>query len=208
MTYEGGQLVERRLQALDLTLALTNRSGRPRKAVVNLDIGRDAEIEGAPELDFDERTGTPLVIVALAADSDVEHTMRVRMMTRSAHALAELKPKQLSALANEAGPDAAKTLRLAVDKLEARQRSQAHVVDLDHEKAELELELGRLRQDLAAIGQAGRGGASARKLGEQVLLAEARLVELRQLRGGELRRIEALDREFREVLAALDPGGR
>ncbi|MEZ4452920.1 MAG: hypothetical protein R3B09_25905 [Nannocystaceae bacterium] len=208
VTVEGESLVEYRVEALELGVALTNRSGRPRKTVINLDIGRDAEIEGAPELDFDERTGTPLVIVALAPKSDAQHTMRVRRMIRRHHPLADLKAGPLEKIAGEARPADAKTLRRGVETLRARARAQAQVLDLDREKGELEADLGRLREDLAAVGKATRGGASARKLGDQVLGAEARLVELRRLRGVEVRRIAALDRELREVLAPLAPADR
>lgn len=183
LEWNGSQaaVVERYVLESQLRLHLENRSGRARRVYVALDVPRNAELHGDDglDLDFDLATDTPLCATWVDPGGEVEHVLRSKSNEVRMHN--ELDPATLEALQERAGVSAEQREILGTARGHA-QRQLARLAAAERNDAavtELQSDLVRLRDDLAAIGKARVRNRARNALTRDLLRKEARIEELR-----------------------------
>ncbi len=208
--FDGGTLRELYVAQTDVHLTVDNRSRRSQRVYVGLDLPRNARLtteDDAVELDFDLPSSTPLVATTVAAGKSDVHVVRSETAGSRDH---ETDATSLQTLMERDGvPESAKKiLRDALGYRQAADRQRAAA-----EKAKLELsdtteDLHRIREDLAALGDAGVRGRLRDKLSREVLAKEKAIVALRSDRRAALRAARQSSRKVDETLERLEaPAG-
>ncbi len=95
--------------------------------------------------------------------------------------------------------DAKRTLGRLLEELTSAEAQSAKAAQLEGRQKELEADLSRLRENLAAVGKAPEAGATAKRLGERLLALEDELAKVRREREQAAR---AADSIRRTLLAA------
>jgi hypothetical protein len=178
---ESASIVERYVLESEIRLHLENRSGRARRVYVALDVPRHAELhadEGI-ELDFDLATDTPLVAAWVEPGAGADHELRAKSAQVRGHH--DLDPASLAALRERPGVPAAQRQILAT-AIEHARRQHERLDAADRNDAEvdaLQADLARLREDLAALGQARVRSRARNSLTRDLLKKEDRIDALR-----------------------------
>jgi hypothetical protein len=174
-------IYERYVLESELRLHLVNRSGRARRVYVALDVPRNAELHGDDgiELDYDLATDTPLCATWVKPGAEADHELRAKSVELRRHD--DLDPTSLEALRERAGVSAEQReilgtaighARRQLERLDAAARNDAAVT-------ELQGDLVRLREDLAALGRARVRSRARNTLTRDLLAKEAQIDELR-----------------------------
>jgi len=162
-------------------LHLENRSGRARRVYMALDVPRNAELRGDEgiELDFDLATDTPLVATWVEPGAVVDHELHAKSNELRRHD--DLGPQSLESLRERAGVSA--TQREILDAALGHARRELELLDVaarnDAAIGELQSDLVRLREDLAALGKARVRNRARNALTRDLLSKETRIEELR-----------------------------
>jgi hypothetical protein len=180
MTFERDTLSLHYLKRSDLTYGIENRGGRDRAVHLVLQVVRNSQVTGADALDFDAVAAQPVAVFDVGARRKVERALRTEEGLVRRLAVSQLTGDWLRAQAASAtlpaktaaivGAAAARQLELERAR-EARRKHAATV-------AELQADIGRLREHLKAAG--GDKGAGVKLLVERILAAEDRLAGLRR----------------------------
>lgn len=204
--YVGENLQELYVASSDVHLSVDNRSRRSQRVYVGLDLSRNSKLsvlDPATALDYDLQSGTPLVAVTVPAGDTGVHVVRAETAGSRKH---ETDAVSLQALAKRKGVSAADR-KVLLAALGFRQAADRHRADAELAKEKLNdaiLDLGRIRDDLIALGDAGVRGRLSDKLSRQVLAKEKAIVELRTQRRGSFRAMRAASRQVRETLQGLE----
>ncbi|MDI3287215.1 hypothetical protein [Polyangium sp. 15x6] len=199
--YQGDQLVEHFIRHTRVDYTIENRSGGARTVFLNLNLVRNATVNGADELDFDVVSNKPLAVFAseprskkvrrIEADEGVSRQTDIRTLSPQALRAMAAAPK-LSAAQRAALEEAAKHLTDAEARASLLPKRRA---DLD----ELIQDLGRLRGYLAATQSKDDG----EKFTKQILEKEARVKELRTRIAGLGTEVEGYRSRARTALQKL-----
>jgi hypothetical protein len=190
-----------------LRVHLENRSGRARRVYVALDVPRNAELKGDDgiELDFDLATDTPLVATWVEPGATADHELHAKSVELRRHD--DLGPKPLEALRERAGVSAEQ--REILDAAIGHARHQLELLDVaarnDSAVTELQSDLVRLREDLAAIGKARVRNRARNALTRDLLDKETRIEELRSTAAALRDEAEQARRATLVALAGLEP---
>ena len=208
LTYAPGELTEHYLRTSEADYTFGNRGGTPRAICLALHIGRNAKVTGADEVDFDAATSTPMAVMHVGPRATVARSITTVEGLSRETAVEDLSSDRLATLtASPELADADKAIALEaltrLRQLEDTRRAKLRAAgDLDS----IEKELGRLREDMKALG-GDRGGAAPPEFVKRLLSAEERHGALRT----EGERLEAeektRDEAVRASLARLSPGG-
>lgn len=175
-------IVERYVLESEIRLHLENRSGRARRVYVALDVPRSAELHGDDglELDFDLATDTPLCATWVEPGAAVDHELRSKSLRLRQHT--QFDPASLAALRERAGVSAEQREILGTALEHARRQHDRLAAADRHDTtvAELQSDLVRLREDLAALGKARVRSRPRNALTRDLLTKEARIDELRR----------------------------
>lgn len=179
VSYADGTLTMHIVDKATRTVELHNRSGRSRQVYVDLDLPRNARVEGDAEMDFDDDSNSALVIVPVPAGKTVTKTLQVQ--TGRTQPVPGHDDEWLAGLENETSIPASKRKRIgAARRHYAAQRKALGMTETLRRRLDRERdELARLRSDLDALGRARLRGRVAKKLAKQLLETEHRVEELR-----------------------------
>lgn len=176
---ETAEIQESFVAETEIRLHLQNRSGRARRVYVALDVPRNAELRGDDglELDFDLATGTPLAATALEAGAEADHELHAKTFGWRRHD--DLGAASLTKLRAREGVPQAQREVLGTAIGHARSQTELLAVAERKEAAvtELQDDLGRLREDLEALGRVRSRARNA--LTRELLDKEARIDQLR-----------------------------
>ncbi|MBK7582684.1 MAG: hypothetical protein IPI67_21115 [Myxococcales bacterium] len=160
---------------------LKNRARAMRTVYLALDVVDNSAVEGADELDYDVQDRKPLAVFKAMPGKKLERTLKIKEgLQRSTHmqSLTAERVMQLAAL--EALPQADRALlKEAGARLE---EAEARGKDKDEAQAgveEVNEDLKRLREHLAALGDKSGQGQNANPLVKRILDAEDKLTALR-----------------------------
>lgn len=208
LTYAPGELTEHYLRTSEADYTFSNRGSGTRAICLALHIGRNARVTGADEVDFDAATSAPMAVMHVGPRATVARSITtVEGLSRetavedlSSERLATLTASSDLAAADKAiALEALTRLRQLEDTRKAKLRAAS---DLDS----IEKELGRLREDMKALG-GDHGGAAPPEFVKRLLSAEERHGALRT----EGERLDAeektRDEAVRASLARLSPAG-
>ncbi len=204
--YADDRLQELYVSLSDLELTVDNRSRRSQRVYVGLDLSRNSKLSSldqAVDLDYDLESGTPLVAMTVAAGDSDTHVVRAETAASRTH---ELDAASLQALAKREGVPA-DDKRVLLEALAFRQAADQHHREAGVAKQDLgdtARDLVRIRQDLAALGDAGVRGHLRDKLSRQVLQKEKAIVELRTKRRASFRAMTEATRQVHKTLQALE----
>ena len=179
---EGNRLLElTRVDRLVHRVEFTSRTDVPRVVLVELSEQKYRVVSGGDE---DVRSpGQPRfgrILVAPKASETVDLVEEGGVVERIA--ANQLTTARLNALLTRTMPDEAKALLTSLKaEIGRAEEAQAKVAQLDARVRELEADLARTRENLAAVGKAGAADA-AKKLGEKLLALEESLVAVRRER--------------------------
>lgn len=179
---EGNRLLElTRVDRLVHRVDFTSRTDVPRAVLVELSEEKYRVVSGGEE---DVRSpGQPRfgrIQVAPKASETVELVEEGAVVERIA--AAQLSSARLAALLARPMPEEAKALLTALKvEIGRAEAAQARVAQLDTRVREIEGDLSRTRENLAAVGKAGAADA-AKKLGEKLLALEETLLAVRRER--------------------------
>lgn len=193
---EGGRLLEvTRVDKLVHRVDFTSRADVPRTVLVQLTGEKYRVVSGGVE---DVRSpGQPRfgrIEVAPKAEETVELIEEGAVIERIA--AAQLTSGRLTELLAQPAPDDVKAVLTAVRAdLQRAEAAQAKVEALDRKVREVESDLTRTRENLAAVGKANATDA-AKKLGQQLLTLEETLVALRGERQGNAELASSLRRKL------------
>ncbi|MDI1451521.1 hypothetical protein [Polyangium sp. 6x1] len=174
---QGEQLTEHFIRHTRVDYTIENRSGGARTVFLNLDLVRNATVNGADELDFDVVSNKPLAVFASEPRSKKVRRIETDQGLSRGTAVSALNPRGLRAIA--AAPKLPAAQRAALEEA-AKHLTDAEAresllpkrrADLD----ELVQDLGRLRGYLGAT----RSKNDAEKFTAQILEKEAKVKELR-----------------------------
>jgi hypothetical protein len=181
------------------SLELTSRAAVPRTLLVALSEDRYRLTSGGDE---DVRSpGEPRYArLTLAAKATKTVDLVDEGGTVERLAAASLTSQAVRALLEQAtAPEAKRTLSRLAEELASAEVEGAKAAQLEHRQKELEGDLARVRENLAAVGKAPEAGAAARKLGERLLALEDELSKVRRERE---QAAKAADTIRRTLLAA------
>lgn len=179
---EGSRLLElTRVDRLVHRVEFTSRTDVPRVVLVELSEEKYRVVSGGDE---DVRSpGQPRfgrILVAPRASETVALVEEGGVVERIA--ANQLTTARLNVLLARSMPDEAKALLTSLKaEIGRAEEAQAKVAQLDARVRELEADLARTRENLAAVGKAGAADA-AKKLGEKLLGLEESLVAVRRER--------------------------
>jgi hypothetical protein len=185
VTFEHDTLSLHYLRRTDLTYSIENRGGRGRAVYLALQVVKNATVTGADAVDYDETAAQPVAVFDLAARTKVERSLRTEEGLVRHTALGHLTAAGLKELlAKKSLPS--KTGQILVDAMARQEELERTRREIDKNRAasaELQGDIGRLREHLKAAGgdKAGAGaGAGAGVLVKRILAAEDRLTALRR----------------------------
>ncbi len=179
---EGNRLLEiTRVDRLVHRVEFTSRTDVPRVVLVELSEAKYRVVSGGDE---DVRSpGQPRfgrIMVPPKASESVELVEEGGVVERIA--ANQLTTARLNALLARSMPDEAKALLVSLKtEIGRAEEAQAKVAQLDARVRELEADIARTRENLAAVGKAGAQDA-AKKLGEKLLALEESLMNARRER--------------------------
>lgn len=154
--FADGQLVTHFLRHHTVVYGITNRSGRARRVYTPLRFSRNADVEGADALTYDEESSQPLAVLDVAANVKTRRTLEVREGLQQTvaldpdHVVDNLEPlvKSTSLSADQRG-----TLRKALDRFRKADAAVKAEAQLAERIDDLDDERDRLRADLRALGR-------------------------------------------------------
>jgi hypothetical protein len=178
-TFDHDTLSLHYLKRADLTYEIENRGGRARSVFLALQLVRNSKVVGADAMDYDENAAQPVAIFEVGPRRKVERAVRTEEGLVRRMALTQLTTAWLRDQAARATLPA-KTAQILLEAA-ARQfeleRAREEIQKQKATMAELQGDIGRLREHLRAAG--GDKGAGARRLVDRILAAEDRLTTLR-----------------------------
>ncbi len=174
-------IVESYVLESEIELTMDNRSGRDRRVYVGLEVPRRADLtgDGQVELDYDLANDIPLAATRVPAGKTVVHTLRAKELTSRSHedvGLAALKK-----LSKRKGLPAAQRdlLQTSIDQHQRALSFDEQVRKAKQSIVHNERDLGRIRKNLAALGDAGSRGSSRNQLARDMLRKESAIKSLR-----------------------------
>ena len=189
----------------EVVYGITNRSGRGRRVYMPLRFTRNADVQGADALSYDEESNEPLAVLDVNANAKVRRTLRVREglqehlkldMTTAPGVLERLaKSTSLSA-------DTRATLRKSLSRLERSAEVKKEGMTLSQRIDDLDDERDRLREDLEALG---RDTDAHEELADKVLALETKRDALRAAKNKKLKAAAKLEERAFRALEALKP---
>jgi hypothetical protein len=193
-----GFLVDHFVRHHEREYQLTNRSGRPRVVFVELDIVKNAKVQGADQLDYDHERRAALAVFLLPPRDRVTRTLRLDEALEQSMQLEELSSELLlqKAEAQSLPQRERDILRSAALLLAEVEKSNRERSELDGEQTRLEEDVKRMREHLAALGDKSGSPAGANPLVARILQLEDALSQLR-------RQLETLDQEQSQKLGAV-----
>jgi hypothetical protein len=204
LTFDADVLHEHFLQTTDATWELENRAGATRTFYVALSAGENAKVTGADRLDFDEVSSRPVVIFDVKPKEKVQRTLRVVEGLSRALTMDGLTEKVVNKLLAKAAipADELSVLRTALPRVRALEAGHAAVAAADRATEVAQQDLGRLRDDLKALGGSAAGGTGevAAPLVKRVVLAEDAVGAARRNKGAAAKTLDDRREELREAL--------
>lgn len=180
------------------TWTVTNRSGVERAVWVGLELTVEEELEGVDRQELDPQrrwTWVPLT----AGTGETEHVASV-VRERGWTARPEEVLARKWRLWAEQDPDRSEVLLAAAKVADALAAISDEAMELGREREERQAELGRLREDLRAAGDAAGSGALTRRVAN--VEGEIRRIEavLERVRGRKAEKVE----EMRGLMVGLE----
>jgi hypothetical protein len=174
-------LSEHFLRTIDLSYDLENRSASERSVVLAMNIEANATLTGPDRVDFDTASNRPLAVFRAAGRKKVERSAHVVEGVVRGVGLDALTSKWLSELAARPSlpADERAIASEAAARLKEREQLAASAEQAGTELAEVEKDLARLRQDMAAFSGERAGGGQANPFAARVLAAEDKLAAVR-----------------------------
>lgn len=208
LTFANGRLEEHFLRKTRVTWELENRGTAPRAFYVGLDVDRNAAIQGADALDFDEERGRPTLVFRLPAKQKVARSFDVTEgLSRSTSftALGEKQLRELAARASLPPAEAAIAGEAAARAKDVEVAARAVEV-ARRDIGAIEADVERLREHLKALGgDKGGAGSAAAPLVKRLLDAEDRLATAQKRRDALEKEHAAKQEALRAVLSKLPP---
>jgi len=174
---QGESLVEHFIRHRRVDYTIENRSGGARTVFLNLDLVRNASVQGTDELDFDRVTDRPLGVFASEPRSKKVRRLEADEGLSRRSALSSLDAPALRRIA--ASP------KLPAEQKAALEEAARHIIDANARESllpkrrsdleELLADLGRLRGYLSAAN----GRAESEKFTARIIEKEARVKDLR-----------------------------
>jgi hypothetical protein len=184
VTFQHDTLSLHYLKRTDHTYEIENRGGRARAVHLALQVVKNATVTGADAVDYDESAAQPVAVFNVAARRKVERAIRTEEGLVRHTSLAGLTAVGLRTLAAKATLPArsAAVLGEAAARQEELERTRRDIEKNKAAAAELQGDIGRLREHLrAAGGDKGAGAAAgAGPLVQRILAAEDKLSGLRR----------------------------
>jgi hypothetical protein len=148
------RLSEHYVQISERALTLQNHGRLPRTAAYVLsDVVQNAKVEGADELDYDDRAGQALALIGVSGPGKVARTLRITEGRTTSTALSDLTTALVARLgAAESLPPSDRTaLKAAAPLVTALEQAGAAVREEQRRQSEVEQDLARNRQHLQAM---------------------------------------------------------
>jgi hypothetical protein len=182
LAFRNGSLEVHSVRHSEVVIELRNRSQQARTVYVALDLIQNATVEGAPALDYDAEAQKPLAIFEVPGGEGPSWTLNVREGVAVTHDFEKIDRDLLQELAESRtlGEDQRKVLRdvdVAWDRLETTRRSAR---EAEEELRQAHADLGRLRENLAALGSANLRNRVGQRLSRRILEKEDRLTSMRE----------------------------
>ncbi|MEM6789051.1 MAG: hypothetical protein AAF715_16135 [Myxococcota bacterium] len=206
LVFRQGRFEEHYLQRRAITFTLSNRSGRAREVLIQLDAGRNAKVEGAPRITFDRERNRPLAGFDLPAGArDVGHSL---VVVEGLHEVASPDALDVARLETLAQTMTLSDRNRKVAAAVAAERRRVQTADeaLEKKKAEItqvEADIARLRGHLEAVK--GETPATENPVLMRLLATEDRLTALRAERDELAASLTAAKRDVEAALAPLRP---
>jgi hypothetical protein len=181
-------------------IELKNRSRAMRVVYLSLDIVDNSKVEGADELDYDKTGNKPLAVFMVPPGKKLERTLKIQEGLKSTTHVDSLTAERLEQLAAiEKLPSADRAnLKDAAARLREAEAKATEKEDTQKSLEEMDGDLKRLREELAALGDKSGQGASANPLVKRILENEDKLLALRQ----KLKTLDAALKDRRKVAEA------
>jgi hypothetical protein len=195
--FEKDRLVEDFVRSHVQKYEIKNRSRSTRTVYLELGISDNSKVEGADELDYDRASAKPLAVFRAEPGKKVERTLKIQEGLSRSNYMQNLLAKRLKELAAlDAVPPADKAIlteaAARLDEAEAKDKEQ------EETKAaieEIDGDLKRLREHLAALGDKSGQGANANPLVKRILDNEDKLLALR----AKLKSLEGVSKDKRKA---------
>ncbi|MDI1476233.1 hypothetical protein [Polyangium sp. y55x31] len=199
--YQGDQLVEHFIRHTRVDYTIENRSGGARTVFLNLDLVRNATVNGADELDFDVVSNKPFAVFASEPRSKKVRRVEADEGLSRRTDITTLTPQSLRAMVDAPKLPAAQRAALeeAANHLTDAQARESLLPKRRADLDELVQDLGRLRGYLAAT----RSKEDGEKFTKQILEKEARVKELRTRIAGLGTEVEGYRSRARTALQKL-----
>ncbi|MFW5740232.1 MAG: DUF4139 domain-containing protein [Myxococcota bacterium] len=180
LEYRGDQLYQHYVRTDLVTYTIENRSGQARSVHWALSVVRNAKVEGADEVRFDDASDTAIAIFRVPAKKKAEREVKVEQGLFRANAADMLSVAFLEELAEmDSLPAEHRKVAEEAAKRQARMdeaNRELHEVAAEMERVQKDIE--RLRKHLEALG-GEKGGAGANPFVKRILDAEDELEALR-----------------------------
>lgn len=179
--FKDDRLVEDFVRTHQTSYEIKNRASAIRTAYLALQIVDNSKVEGADELDYDVSSARPLAVFRAAPGKKTEKNLRIQEGLQRYSEMAEVsaaRVKELSQLAVLPATDRA-ILTEALARLEESEAKTKEQTETGAAIDEVNEDLKRLREHLAALGDKSGQGANANPLVKRILDAEDKLAALR-----------------------------
>lgn len=199
--YDKGLLVEDFVRTHDRKYVITSRSGQPRTVVLELKVVDNSKVEGADSLDYDTASKRALAVFEVPPGKRLEKKLHILEGLQRSNYVKNVSAERLHEVAALGDLPAAQRATVAeaakvVDEIEKKDKERE---ETEASITEVNEDLKRLREHLAALGDKSTQPAGANPLVKRILDAEDRLIALRQ----KLKTLEAEIKAKREATEKL-----
>jgi hypothetical protein len=203
----GERLTQDEIDVEDHRLTVENHARTPRSVgYVLSEVGKNAKVEGADELDYDAKAGQAIAFVTLPPRGHLERALRVTQARLEAKPLESMTTESIERLAGEEALPAAQraVLKAALPRVAALQEAETKARELERHAEELDLDLTRNREHLEAM-HAAQGAQNP--IATRIVALEKARDEGRTGLAAEREKIIVLKRAAAKILETLPPRG-